>query len=112
MADVIFAGAIYRFIITQSGGSDPSVTVVGDNTLGAIVWTRGGPGFYAGFLSGGFPANKTWCMCMNTVGAGKGVTSMYRINNDNVVIETTRNDVVSSNDSQLVEAAGLIIVFP
>lgn len=51
---------IYTALITQSGTSAPTATVL-DNTLsGAIVWTRIDVGDYTGTLSGAFTASATW----------------------------------------------------
>ena len=50
----------YKALISQSGTNDPVVTILGENTIGNIVWTRTSPGWYVGHLDGAFPvASKT-----------------------------------------------------
>lgn len=52
---------VYRALLTQTGTSAPTATVL-ENTLGGtVVWTREGNGDYDGTLSGAFTANKTMC---------------------------------------------------
>ena len=49
---------VYRALLTQSGTSAPTVTVL-ENTLGGtVVWTRNGAGEYYGTLANAFPASK------------------------------------------------------
>lgn len=51
---------VYTASISQSGvGGSPTVQVF-ENTIGPIVWTWSGVGFYKGFLSGAFTNKKTW----------------------------------------------------
>lgn len=50
---------VYTARITQSGTSNPSATVIGDNTIGDIVWTRSDVGRYIGTLTGAFPSGRT-----------------------------------------------------
>jgi hypothetical protein len=52
--DVVVNSAKYIATISQSGTSDPTVTVL-ENTIGDIVWTRIAVGRYHGTLSGAFP---------------------------------------------------------
>jgi hypothetical protein len=55
--------------ITQTGVLDPVVTVL-ENTIGNIVWTRLGVGYYLGTLIGAFPnISKTYCVINQTGGA-------------------------------------------
>lgn len=49
---------VYTALLTQTGENDPVPTVL-ENTLGNIVWTRGGVGYYIATLSGSFTTNKT-----------------------------------------------------
>lgn len=51
---------VYTALFSQAGTSAPTVTVVGSNEIGTIVWTYSGVGLYTGTLSGAFPAAKTW----------------------------------------------------
>lgn len=52
--------SVYRALISQTSTDDPIVTVLGENTIGPIVWTRVGPGHYYASRSGSFSVNKTW----------------------------------------------------
>jgi hypothetical protein len=52
--DVVVNSGKYIATISQSGTSDPTVTVL-ENTIGDIVWTRIAVGRYHGTLSGAFP---------------------------------------------------------
>jgi hypothetical protein len=55
--------------ISQTGILDPTVTVL-ENTIGDIVWTRLGVGYYLGTLIGAFPnISKTYCVINQTGGA-------------------------------------------
>lgn len=51
---------VYSGLITQTGTSDPMLTVFSPNEIGNIIWTRNASGSYNGTLSGAFPATKTW----------------------------------------------------
>lgn len=56
----------YVALLTQSGTSAPTATVL-ENTLGGtIVWTRNDVGDYTGTLAGAFTENKTWFAYPNT----------------------------------------------
>jgi hypothetical protein len=49
---------LYAAIISQSGTSAPTATVLQNDLSGAVVWTRFDVGVYVGTLSSAFPANK------------------------------------------------------
>lgn len=49
---------VYTALLTQSGTNAPVATVL-ENTIGNIVWTRGGVGYYIATLSSVFTTNKT-----------------------------------------------------
>src|SRR3972149_5869555 len=51
---------VYVALLTQAGIAAPAATIIGENTIGAIVWTRAGVGNYLGTLLGAFTATKTW----------------------------------------------------
>jgi hypothetical protein len=63
--DVVVNSAKYIATISQSGTSDPTVTVL-ENTIGDIVWTRLGLGSYAGTLSGAFPDQDRTYITLNS----------------------------------------------
>lgn len=56
------APKIYTCLLTATVGNDPTVTVLGTNEIGSIVWTRNSSGNYTGTLTGAFTSNKTWAM--------------------------------------------------
>ena len=65
---------VYTALISQSGTSAPTATVL-ENTLGGtVVWTRTGSGSYVGTLAGVFTTNKTVIFVNNSDAAfGYGV---------------------------------------
>lgn len=54
-----FSYDIYTALLTQEGTAAPVATVLGDNTIGTIVWTRTEPGRYVGTLTGAFNVDST-----------------------------------------------------
>lgn len=50
----------YSCLITQQEENDPVVTVLGENTIGKIVWTRLNIGVYRATLKDAFPVGKTF----------------------------------------------------
>lgn len=53
---------VYTALLTQEGTDAPIATVL-ENTLGGTVtWSYFNPSTYDATLTGGFPANKTWCI--------------------------------------------------
>lgn len=51
---------VYTALLSQSGTSAPTATVL-ENTLGGtVVWTWEDVGFFRGTLTGAFPSAKTW----------------------------------------------------
>lgn len=52
----------YTALISQSGTSAPTVTVLENALGGTVVWTRNSTGVYWGTLSGAFTASKTACI--------------------------------------------------
>lgn len=52
----------YRAILNQSGTADPLATVLYGNTIGDIIWTYSGVGYYVGMLAGAFPAGSTFIL--------------------------------------------------
>lgn len=49
---------VYTAVMAQSGTNPPQATIL-ENTIGEITWTRVSAGIYRGYLSSGFPLNKT-----------------------------------------------------
>lgn len=50
---------VYVALLSQTGTSAPTVTVLENTLSGTVVWTRSSSGVYLGTLSGAFTANKT-----------------------------------------------------
>lgn len=69
---------VYAALISQAGIADPVVTVLGTNTIGAIVWTRTSAGLYFGTLAGAFVANKTGLVPGSV---NQGITNQDSISN-------------------------------
>lgn len=84
---------VYTALLSQSGTSDPTATVLGNNTVGSIVWTRNSTGNYTGTLTGAFTANKTWLLCAKGDGSGSFVNGLlYRTGNNTVVLDVRDNN--------------------
>jgi hypothetical protein len=79
----------YVALISQSGTSDPTATILGSNEIGSIVWTRAGAGIYTGTLSGAFTANKTWLVVSTTDQTGTPTTVRLTRSSANTVLLTT-----------------------
>lgn len=99
----------YTALISQSGTSDPTVTVI-KNTLpaGAIVWARSGVGVYTGTLAGAFIANKTVGFINSTGGSAQA--DVKRTSND-VVTLSTFNITPAAADALLTASAIEIRVY-
>jgi hypothetical protein len=82
----------------QGGAASTSAPVATElqNTIGAIVWTRGGQGYYEGTLVGAFTADKTFVLIQNqflpSEGGGlyvvKGV-AVQRVDADTIAVYTS-----------------------
>ncbi len=85
---------IYTALITQTGISDPVVTVF-ENTIGPILWKRDGAGIYSGTLIGIFLQNKTWLLATSSdsnIGDGGGngnLINILRLSDDAIGLVTT-----------------------
>lgn len=103
----------YTALISHSNEDNPTTIVLGDNTIGNIVWTRTGAGIYSGTLLGAFPADKTWLniqlMNGSSIGSVYEVT-MVRVNNNAVRIITS--DGVDTFDEVLNSTSIEIRVYP
>lgn len=64
---------VYTGLMGQSGTSNPTVTVLGDNTIGNITWTRINIGQYVGTLTGAFTVNKTWAICLTAQNSASAI---------------------------------------
>jgi hypothetical protein len=110
---------VYTALLDQSGTGAPAATIL-QNTIGAIVWSRVGPGQYFGTLTAAFTSNRTF-VCISqmneTVGGGSSY-SRFGINRQSanqVLVDTQFVDgtpQVFLADSLLVKASVEIRVYP
>jgi hypothetical protein len=97
--DVVVNSAKYIATISQSGTSDPTVTVL-ENTIGDIVWTRLGLGSYAGTLSGAFPDQDRTYITLNStldpalVSAVWFTTNQIRIKTRDTSLDALADDLL------------------
>lgn len=99
---------VYTALVSQSGTSAPTVTVLGDNTIGSISWTRSTTGTYVGTLTGVFTNAKTICFINNTV---SGSLTLQR-STDNTVTLTTADLTGTLLDGRLNNNSIEIRVYP
>jgi len=86
---------VYKALLSQTGTSAPTVeAIVGDNTVGTIVWTYSIVGGYIGTLAGAFPdANKVFPI-MGSGGLAT-ITSIQRLDANTVRVRTSASGVAS-----------------
>ena len=85
--DVVVPYKKYVALISQTGTSDPTVTVL-ENTIGDIVWTRVGVGLYSADLLGAFPTQDKVYLSINNTLASLFITEFKWGTIDNVNINT------------------------
>jgi len=85
--DVVVPYKKYVGTISQTGTSDPTVTVL-ENTIGDIVWTRGGTGLYSGDLLGAFVGQDKVYLFINNTLASLFITEFKWGTLDNININT------------------------
>jgi hypothetical protein len=97
----------YVALLTQSGTSAPTATVL-ENTLGGtIVWTRNDVGDYTGTLAGAFSPNKTGAFS----GFTSGIVYIFRNTSSEMRINAT-DSAGSFSDGILVDTPIEIRVYP
>lgn len=79
--------SVYTALITQEGTDEPTVTVLGTNTIGVIVWALSDPGIILGTLTGAFTENKTFFVPPTLNQAG--FVNISRISANQIGIRTT-----------------------
>lgn len=97
---------LYRALISQSGASAPTATVLVNSLGGTVVWTRFSAGLYFGTLTGAFPAGKTFLLMSATV----NVDDTYAItwtDANTIAIQTAASGVAA--DGVLVGDASIEI---
>jgi len=81
----------YIALISQTGTNDPTLSIL-ENTIGDIVWTRGGVGDYSGTLIGAFLQPKTYIIFQNFYsGTGSHISFIERISDNEINIVTKDN---------------------
>ncbi len=118
-------GANYKSYVaklTQAGIENPSAIVLGDNSIGAIVWTRLAEGSYLGTLAGAFPVGRTRIIpptnSKNPVGAEMNWYAVGSADANTVFIKTGEITAlgVSTAEDGVLTAASLasieILVYP
>jgi hypothetical protein len=71
---------VYTALLTQSGTNAPVATVLGDNTIGNIVWSRQAAGEYYGTLAGAF-TNPTLVFITPSTGGAPALISVAKLTN-------------------------------
>jgi len=110
---------VYRALLTQSGTSAPTATVL-ENTLGGtVVWTRSLAGVYIGTLSGAFPANKVVLFINSfspSASANFAHIDIWRFNDNTVRIQSLDVDLAGNTSNptdDLMDSTSVsILVYP
>jgi hypothetical protein len=90
---------VYTVLLTATTGNDPTATVLGTNSVGAIVWTRNSAGNYTGTLSSAFTANKTWATIQAGDMAGNFVNGFISSTTTSTITLVTLDNVNSAVDA-------------
>lgn len=96
---------VYTALLSQSGTSAPTATVL-ENTLGgSITWTRTTTGVYTGTLAGAFLVNKTWGVA-NLDGESEIDLEHYarfgRVSSDAIRVRTFRSSGVAQDEFEFL----------
>lgn len=83
-----FNYGIYTALLTQAGTAAPVATVLGENTIGTIVWTRAGVGQYVGTLAGAFDVSSTVITLGPSTGSPNTAQVAYVYDTDSVHVRT------------------------
>ena len=100
-----------KLLMTQTGSTAPSVTLLANtfNGAGTIVWTRTGVGTYSGTLSGVFEANKTLLL----IESGENISEDVRIHRKTTsVVEVKTYKGGTLSDGVLKETTIIIEIYP
>jgi hypothetical protein len=104
-----FGAKKYVALLTQTGTSAPTATVL-ENTLGGtLVWSYDGVGSYIGTLTGAFTSNKTAVLIS---GVYKGSVSGLRKTDNTVQITTTATSTNTEANALLDSTTIEIRVYP
>ena len=98
---------VYTALITQSGTSDPTVIILGQNEIGSIAWTRVAVGEYKGTLSGAFTNAKTF-LNLSSLGESGHIFSRTNSNEVSLIVVSAGGSGV---DGELVSSSIEIRVY-
>lgn len=106
------AGAqVFRALLTQTGTSNPTATVLENSLPGTPTFTRTGPGHYSATLVGAFKVHKTHVILSGCNDSTTGVSECCSAGPDQVRFSTFKPPL-KYEDGHLNEAAIQIIVYP
>lgn len=83
----------YKAQLEQTGVADPVANILGNNDLGAIVWTRLAQGDYLGTLVGAFPQGKTF-FYPSSLSSLQYHIFITRGNDDEISLRTSSDGIV------------------
>jgi len=101
---------IYVALVSQSGTSAPSPTVLESTLSAPITWTYGGVGYYYGNRTGAFTDGKTYLTISGGLGIGADIVKIARIS-DNTIMVTTANHSGGAVDGVLASASVEVRVY-
>ncbi len=105
---------VYHALITQSGTSAPTATVLLNTLGGTVVWTRNSEGNYTGTLAAAFTVNKT--PRLSGISAGVDVSTVWqvdRIDANSVRLQSATNGIGGDLADDLLSATFIEIpVYP
>lgn len=102
----------YIALISQSGTSNPTVTVIKNTLSGAPTWTRTGVGTYQYTLGAGFTVGKTVAWITNGLGSPVANIFEWRLVDTNGGLLYSYADDGEINDSLLSSASFMLRVYP
>lgn len=86
------AYTVYTAVLTQSGTSAPTATVLQNTLGGTVVWSYNSAGDYTGTLSGAFTSNKTWLMMQQMNWDGQPNNTLTRVDANSVSLAIQDGD--------------------
>ena len=106
----------YKALLTQSGTGAPVATVLGNNTIGAIVWSRNGAGDYIATLANAFTVGKTFVKIGPTINDGTtnyaNIVHLGSAATVNALEFVTYGDIDTAIDDVLLNTEIEIEVYP
>ncbi len=106
----------YVAIVTQSGTSAPTATVLENQLGGTVVFTYLGVGQYAMTLVGAFPINKSYCVQHQMAGSEDNADTKFLLyckrNSDDAFLLETLDDSAANTNALLKEQFIEIRVYP